>query len=105
MLLHSATISPDERINRYGGKNEIMDVAQSKDFNDRFWHYYTSVGSISLMAQPVFPNFSPAFVFLWISYRCANQEKSGPAGSFPITGGMCKTDPLPNPPLLLSLGL
>lgn len=36
MLLHSATISPDERINRYGGKNEIMDVAQSKDFNDRF---------------------------------------------------------------------
>lgn len=98
MLLHSATISPNERINRYGGKkNEIMDVTQSKDFNDHFWPYYTSMGSISPMAQPVLLNFLPALMFLWISYCCANQEKSGLAGSFTITGGMCKTDFFPQP--------
>lgn len=74
MLLHFATINLKERINRCV-KIEIMNVTQAKDFNGHFWHYYTSMGSISPMAQPVFLNFLQAFMFLWSSYYCAIQEK------------------------------
>lgn len=61
-----------------------------KDFNDQSWHFYTSVGSISPMAQPAFLSSLQAFMFLWISYCCTNQEKVVSQEVLPSPAGCVK---------------